>query len=228
MPKHGWKIIALGIAVVLGAIWLLFAPIVSSYLSRTLGMRVSVAAVTVGPSKMKMRNFRISNPYSYKHRYAFKAGSILSSYQWKSLTGNPRIIDQIEVDQIKLSIEFANALGTQNNWADLISEIPKRKEHEREVIVKKLIMTNVTVNIEGMGFLAKSESRTIDRMEFTDVSSKEGFPTGELVAQVFGRANLMQYIKDVLPGGPGGIIKMLKIFGNFSKEKGQENPGPSQ
>jgi len=227
MRKWGWKTIALSIAIIAASLWLLEAPFVSSYLSRTLGMRVSVATVFIGPSEIKMKKFKISNPYKYRERYALKAKSILSSYQWKNLTSNPRIIDQIEIDQIKLAIEFSNALGTQNNWADLISKIPKKKEHAKEVIVSKLILTNVTVNVVGMGFLAKGETRTIDRMEFANVSSKEGFPTNELISQIFGRANLMQYIKDVIPGGPGGIIKMLKIFGNRANEKGQENPGPS-
>lgn len=227
MRKRGWKVIVISIVAVLAILWFLPAPIVSSYLSKMLGMRVSVASVVAGPSKMKLRHFKISNPYSYKQRYALKAASILSSYHWKNLMSNPRVIDQIEIHEIKLAIEFADALGKQNNWSELISEIPTRKEHAREVIVKKLILINVSAEILGMGFLTKNETRTIDRMEFTNVSSKEGFPTRELIAQIFGRANLMQYIKDIIPSGPGGVIKMLKIFETSSNEKGQENPGPS-
>jgi hypothetical protein len=76
-----------------------------------------------------------------------------------------------------------------------------------------------------MGFLTKSQKRTIDRMEFTNVSSKEGFPVRELISQIFGKANLMDYIKNIIPEGPGGIFK--KIIPFTQNEKGQENPGPS-
>lgn len=227
MHHWRWKTVCLGIIAALIILWTIKAPIVSSYLSKTLGMRVSVATVSIGPSRSKMKYFKIDNPHKYKSQYALKAESIRTSYQWKELKDNPTIIDRIEIDQIDLAIEFANVLGTKNNWSDLISRMPEKKENAKEVIVKKLILTNMRVDIRGMGLSAKRQTRTIDRMEFTNVSSHEGFPMRELISQIFGNANLFDYIKNIVPGGPGGIIKKLLPFGISLNEKGQENPGPS-
>jgi hypothetical protein len=214
MRKWGWKAICLSIVAVLAALWLIKDPIISSYLSKSLGMRVSVAAVGITPSQVTMKNFKINNPRRYQKLHALKAASVQCSFQWKDLTDNPSVIDQIEVDQIHLNIEFANALGTQNNWTDLISRIPEKEKNAKEVIIRKLILTNMTVDIRGMGILAKSQKKTFDRMEFTNISSNEGFPTHELISQIFGNANLFDYIKNIVPEGPGGIIKKLMPFWN--------------
>lgn len=228
-----WKIIGLALLAIVAALaclWLLIAPIASSYLSKTLGMKVSVGSVTIRPSVMKISNFRIDNPWKYKATRAFEAGSITSFYDWNRLKNNPSIIDQIEIDQVYLRIEFANPLGTKNNWTDLIANMPKRKSDAKEVIVRKLVMKNMTVRITGMGITAKNQTKTFDRMEFSNVSSKHGFPVDELIVKIFGNAGLMQYIQNVIPD-PGGMIKQLlpkKLIPFTENEKGQENlPSPS-
>jgi hypothetical protein len=225
MRTWGWKTISLGIIAALALLWFVQAPILSSFLSKTLGMRVSIGTVSVRPSQMKIKYFRIDNPYRYKSSYAMVAESIHSTYEWKKLQDNPRIIDQIHIDHIDLTIELANQLGTQNNWSDLISRIPK-KEHAKEVVINKLILTNLKVDILGSGLFVKNQTLNIDRMEFTNVSSNEGFPMREMISQIFGNANLLDYIRNIVPKGPGEVIKKLLPFGTSTNEKGQEILAP--
>jgi hypothetical protein len=213
MKKWGWSTIGLSIVAALAFLWLIKAPIVSSYLSKSLGMKVSVGSVSIKPTETKMANFKIDNPWRYRSSTAFKADSIHTFYQWNQLRGDPKIIDRIEIDQIYLGIEFFNRTGTQTNWSDLLANIPQRRSDEKEVIINQLILTNMTVEITGMGLWANKETRTIDRMEFSNVSSKNGFPTKELINNIFGNAGLFQYIKNIIPDGPGGIIKKLMPFG---------------
>jgi hypothetical protein len=224
MGKWGWKIIALAVVAGLLFAWLIKAPIMSSYLSSHLKMDVSVGRISVGTGQMKIGNFSISNPKGYKTPTAFKAASIDALYQWKQVRGNPSVIDQILIDGIFLDIEFSNSLSTQNNWSELIRQMPKKKNGSREVIIKRLILNNMTVQIRNQGLLDSSKTQTFNQMEFTDISSKEGFPTHELIAKIFSNAGLMDTIKDVVPGGPGGIIKKLIPF--TQNEKGRENPAP--
>ncbi|MBF8262543.1 MAG: hypothetical protein HW387_208 [Parachlamydiales bacterium] len=225
MKKWGWRTIGITVAAVIVFLWLIKAPIMSSYLSQLLGMRVSVASVSVSPTETKMSNFKIDNPWKYKGATAFQAATIQADYQWNQLRSDPTVIDRIEIDQIYLGIEFFNSSGSQNNWKEIAAKIPKREAESKEVIINELIFTNMTVEITGMGVWAKTETRTIDRMEFTNVSSKNGFPTRELIANVFGNAGLMDYIKNIIPL-PGGILKMLIPFG--CNEKGQATmPSPS-
>jgi len=223
MRNHVWKLAGLVIAIAV-ALWLIKAPIISSYLSKTLGMHVSISTIGIGSSQMNMRYFKIVNPRKYVEQYALTADSIRFGYQWKELRDTPAIIDRIEIDGIKLAIEFANPLGTQNNWTDLIAKMPPKKEHAKEVIVKKLVLKNLTVNIRGMGLLGKNETKTIDQMEFNDVSSNEGFPMKELITRIFGEANILDYIKNIIPGGPGGIIKKVVPFFGTSLNESNTNP----
>jgi hypothetical protein len=61
-----------------------------------------------------------------------------------------------------------------------------------------------------MGLFAKSQTKTIDRMEFSDISSLDGFPTSELIKQIFGKVGLLDYLLPDLPGT--SIIKKLLPF----------------
>lgn len=209
-----WKLKTFVLCIVIGliALWALQTIIVSSFVSRSLGMNASFATVRITPTHVKMGYFTIANPEKYSLPYAFKADSIDCFYQWKVLHKHPAIIDRIEIDRIYLGIEFNKALSTQTNWSDLLKQIPERKKDGHEVIIKKLILTNVIVDIRGKGLTGGNQMRTIDRMEFANVSSAEGFPTEELIEQIFGKANLMDTIKDFVPKGPGGVIKKLIPF----------------
>lgn len=220
MKWQVWIMIGLAFAATLAFLWIVKAPILSSYFSGLLGMDVSIGGVSITPGEMQISNFRIGNPGKYKERAAFKADSIVSSYHWNQLRSDPSTVERIEMDRIQLNIEFLNPTGKQNNWTEIAANIPKRDANAKEVIIKRLILTNMTVKIIGMGIWAKRETRTIGRMELTNISSKSGFPTRELISNIFGNAGLIEYIKNIIPS-PGGVIKMLPpLFGRY-QEKGQ-------
>jgi hypothetical protein len=222
MKKRVWLTIVLA-AAALCLLWLFKAPVMSAYISHKMRIPVSIGSIGIASKEMKIGRFSISNPSGYKTGDAFKADTIDCSYQWSELRGDPSVIDRIEIDRIFLGIEFSNPLNMKNNWTELISRMPKRKSGEG-VLVKKIIMTNMTVEIRGQGLLGAKETKTIDRMEFSDVSSKEGFPTHQLISQIFGNAGILHYVKDVLPDGPGGIIKKMIPFGNNEKGPGESQP----
>jgi hypothetical protein len=228
VKNWGWKISVLAILAGLLFLWLMLAPVFSSYLSSKLGMNVSVSAVHISPTGLRLSQFTIENPWKSEIEHAFKADSISSFFGWKHLFEDPSIIDRIEIDQVYLGIEFDKILSTETNWTEILEKMPQPKEGAKEVIVKKLILTNMTVDIRGMAPLGKNQIQTIDRMEFTNVSSHEGFPTREFIARIFGKANLLDYIKNMIPNGPNGIIKKWIPFSQDENKKGQEEPGPSQ
>jgi hypothetical protein len=213
MKNWSWKTIAIGIFSVFIFFWFIKAPIMSSYLSNALGIKIFVGQIAIRPTMMKISNFRISNPINYQSTTAFKAKSIRAYYEWKQLRGDSSVIDRVEIDQIYLGIEFFSSLGTKNNWSDLLSKMPQKDENSKEVIIRKLVLTNMTVDIRKMGVFSKSQTQTIDRMEFENISSKKGFPTEELVSQIFKNAGLMQYIQNIIPTNPADIIKKIIPFG---------------
>jgi hypothetical protein len=125
-----------------------------------------------------------------------------------------------------LNIEFSNPLGTKNNWT-AIGEGMGDQKGEKEVIIRKLILTNLNVKIRGLGLSIAPKTQHIDRLEFNDIDSSKGFPTKELIAKIFQGAGLQQYIQDLF--NPGNLLEKfsnpLKGFGGQNDEK--KSPQPS-
>jgi len=110
-----------------------------------------------------------------------------------------------------LNIECKNAMCSSNNWTDIISSVSQKEEkkkEEREVIVDSLVMNNLDVDIQGLGLIMGARKQVnIPSIEFSKVSSKEGFPTQQLIAAIFKQAGIFDYIKEV--------IKRLHIFDSY-------------
>jgi hypothetical protein len=151
-----------------------------------------------------LKNFRISNPRGFHLRNAFTAQMGRIEYSITGLFGDPCEIRQIEMDNIILSIEFPKAEGFQNNWTNIGSKIYVEK-NSREVVIHRLVLKNITVEIRGLDIAGVSKTSHFDQMVFDEIDSKKGFPTKALIAKIFQRAGLGQYIEELL--NPEKIIE---------------------
>lgn len=217
MRKFGWGFSALLILLSLVFLWLIKTPVISSYLTDRLGVPVSLGNISIWPHKTNIKNFKIKNPKGYKERAALQIHRTAIDYQWEKLTQNPIEIQSILLDDILLNIEFSNPLGTKNNWTAIGEKMADQKG-EKEVIIRKLVLTNINVKIRGLGLSISPKVKHIDRMEFDEIDSRNGFPTKELIAKIFQGAGLQQYIQDLFDPG-----KVLEKFGNPLKGFGVEN-----
>ncbi len=183
-------------------VWLIKAPIMSWYLTNKMGVPVSMASVSIRPSQSKILDFKIKNPPGFKLRDALRAEKTTIDYRFRQLFGNPSEIDEIEIDDIYLSIILTSPMGGTNNWTVIAAGMPLEPEDqkgnggEHEVTVHRLILSNLNVEIQGGQFVKAPPSKHIDRLEFNEVSSKTGFPTKELINAIFQGAGIEQYIKD--------------------------------
>ena len=195
-----WKIILLLIAGAIIFVWLIKAPIMSWYLTNKMGVPVSMSYVSIRPSQSKILDFKIKNPHGFKLREALKAGKTTVDYRFRQLFGNPTEIDEILVEDIYLSIILTSPLGGTNNWTAIATGMPsdddKKSGPEHEVLVHRLILSNLNVVIEGGKWIKAPPKKHIDRLEFHEVDSKTGFPTKELIKAIFQGAGIEQYIKD--------------------------------
>jgi hypothetical protein len=222
MKGLGWKLIVLIVLAAIVFLWLIKTPIMASYLTNKMRVPVSIGRISMWPSQTKIHNFRIKNPRGFKTSYAFTAQSTEIDYQFKQLIGNPSVIDLIHVDDIYLGVECANPACTANNWTAIGANMPKR-EGGQEVIIRKLVLTNLTAEIRGTKLGNGRLTRHVDRLEFDDIDSKEGFPTEQLIKEIFGGAGLEQYLKEMF--SPQKIFETIRpfIFGAV-EEKGAEGP----
>jgi len=194
-----WKVIVLLIIGAVIFLWLIKAPIMSSYLTKKLGVPVSIGSIAIRPSQTKILDFKIKNPRGFKLRDALRAKETTIDYRFSKLRNNPSEIDQIVIDDIYLSIILTSPLGKDNNWSAIAAGMPKEeKKSDHEVIIHRLILTNLNVQIQGGKLIKAPSSKHIDRMEFREVSSQKGFPTKELIKEIFQGAGIDQYIKDAL------------------------------
>ena len=133
-----------------------------------------------------MREFRIHNPKSFKNHTAFSAENGHILYRANHLFSTPSEIDLIELDNVELDIEFTNPLGTENNWTGLISKI---KPRTGTVVIHKFAINNLTVR--------KTDDSTpnhYSRIELEEVEGSGGFPTQELISEIFKAANIDRYL----------------------------------
>ncbi|HSW72107.1 MAG TPA: hypothetical protein VLG44_01700 [Chlamydiales bacterium] len=233
--KKAFSII--GIIIVAAAIlvalylWVIKPQIFSSYLSKKLGVQVSMLAVKLRPSYLVINNFKIANPRGSLNPTAFSAKTVEADYKWNNLTGNPVIIDQITLNDVFLEVELYNAERTEHNWTRIAEKISKDKDRDKEVIIKALYINNLDAQVYGLTgqakeFLGENPSRHVDHLEFYNISSKEGFPTEELIQQIFGDVGFGDYLKGLL--NPAKILpKVINPFHIFGENEGNEK-APSE
>lgn len=195
MKKTAFGLLLLFFLGAIAFIWLIKAPLLSSYLSDKMRVPVSIGRISIFPHHASIHDFTIKNPKGFKMRRAFEVDKVDVEYQWRQLFRDPLVIDQITMDQIFLRVEFSNALGTKNNWTAIAQGMPKQTS-KRQVILHKLLLLNINVEIVGLGLTGKTITRQIDRIEIDDIDSRNGFPTELLIQKIFGGAGIQQFIKD--------------------------------
>ena len=200
MKKYGiWIISFFIIIVILVALWFLKEPIASTYLSYKLKTNVTISSINVSKNKILIKNFRIQNPKRVKEIYAFISKDITVNYSFSNLFSTPSVVDTITLYDVTLNIECANPLCSKNNWTDIAGNISKKeksKPSSQEYIIRKLVMRDLNVSIEGLGLNFTQNKQThISYLEFDNISSKKGFPTGQLIAAIFKSAGLKDYLK---------------------------------
>ncbi len=215
MRKYGWGAAILALFALVLFLWLIKAPILSSYLSGKLGVPVSIGSISMWPSQTNMKNFRIKNPRGFKAHHAFQADQTLVQYRFHNLFGNPSEIDRIDMNNLYLSVEFSNPLGTKNNWTAIAAKMPKT-ERKQDVVIHKLVLTNITVEIRGLGLTGSPQIKQIPRIELNEINSAEGFPTKQLIQQVFKGAGIQQFIQDAF--NPQKVLQKLGPFNPLGSE----------
>jgi hypothetical protein len=216
-----WKIILLLIIGGILFLWFMKAPIMSWYLTEKLNVPTSISRISMRPSKTTVRGFRIKNPRGFKMKSAFEAETTTIEYRLGKLRNTPSEIDLITIDDIFLGIECSNPLCSKNNWTAIGNGMVQKQEKERphQVVVHKIVLTNMNVEVRGLGIGKPPMYKQIDYLEFNEVSSEKGFPTDKLIRAIFQGAGIQDYIKDML--NPQDTIKKLLPGGLFGEnEKG--------
>ena len=211
--RRWWSLVIYILVGGMAFLWLVKVPILSYCLTENLRVPVFLEWVSIWPSKTVIRDFRIDNPKNFSSPAALESKKTEIDYQWRSLFADPLTIQEISLDGVTLFIEFSNIDGSKNNWTAIGDHMPKRTT-TRSIFVDKLLLTDLTIQIQS---LEGTTSRHIDRLEINDINSARGFPTEQMIHEIFGGADLDDYIKDVFD--PIRLLEDVVHTGAFEEER---------
>ncbi len=197
-------------------------------LSKKFGVPISIKSINFGFSDIDVREIEIGNPPNYNLPKAFSAEEIKISAPVTEFLKSIIEIYEIDIENIYLGIEFDTKTSTRGNWSKTFSNLQQRgginKEPSKEVLVKKLVLKNIRTEVLFRDGSSTQQLPLIRQIVLTNVSTKGGIPTDQLVGsvlaqmlkEVFIRQNLNNMLKGIILDGPGKAVeKLVKPFEGF-------------
>lgn len=204
--------------------------IVSNNLSKKINVPVQIDDIYLTWNKIDIDKVTIGNPSGSVLPKAFSCDQLFSITPLTNYLKRHVVIDQIEINNVYLGLEFKSPLSKDGNWSKIIDQVNKSssKNTFRTVLIHKLILTNIDVDL-----VYRSEGNTvkrlrhIDRIELNDVSSEDGIPANqitslvlkEMIKNVLLEQNLQNLIQDIIKNPEKGIKKILNPLKNIFNTK---------
>ena len=192
---------------IIGAVaWTRRASIAAEFIHRSTGVPASIGTLDLSSSGAQIENFKLGNPPGFRSSNSFKAETISIATTWKELTADPLTINQINMDNLTITVESKKD-GT-TNWDQITAPKHKTTEKSRHYLIKVLVMNNLTVQaVKPDG--TKKVYPPIPQLVFYNISDETGFPVEEIEKAIFNlmMQNLFQQLdlkNQLLPLIPGG------------------------
>ena len=231
----GFIVAILLAAVIIGFIgWSRLPDIIANNLSKKLQVTVEIGDMGLQFNAITIDKVIIGNPPNTILSKAFSCRSIDILTPLNRYLNQEIIIDQINVNDVYLGLEFDSASGATGNWTRIMSNFksstgqdpdkgdkknpPPSQESQRSVLIQRLILTNIDVDVvyRKEGGKIKKLPR-IDRIELTNISSEGGVPMdqvmnsvlGQMLKSVFEKQNLQNMFQNLLQNS--GIPKQIPL-----------------
>ena len=115
---------ALLILVLLAAslyLWGEKASFVAHFLSRQLNVPVAIHQLEIGSRRAAIDRLWLGNPPGSRTSTSFSSETMTIDSTLDQILGNPLIIDEIDIADIFVGIEFYDASGTDSNWSRILA-----------------------------------------------------------------------------------------------------------
>lgn len=227
-------------AIIVGSVfWSRVPDIVSNNLSKKMQVAVSIDSFGLGWKKLDIHNIQIGNPPKSILSKAFTCREIDVIAPLTRYLNHHIVIDEIDVKDVYLGLEFDSPSGATGNWTTILgnlkrsmdAEIPAEKKNkkqntqkainssDRSILIHKLVLTNIDTDVVYRTKGKVKRLPRIPRIELTEISSEGGLPTdqilnsvlGEMLKQVFVKENLKNMMQDFM-NAPSPFKKYLEPF----------------
>lgn len=203
--------LCVGIAFYLGLIRL--SDIAADHLSQKLQVAVSIDSLKPGFKKITVEELQIGNPIGYSLPKAFAAKEIQLYTPCIEYFKEHVVIEEVAINNIYLGLEFDSPTSTRGNWTTLMENFTQstqrdvKKNPNRTVLIKRLVLTNINTQVLFHGKGSTQNLPTIDRMEFTNISSTGGIPIDQLMESILGQMLQSIFVNNHLENMLDSIIK---------------------
>ena len=208
-------IVILVVAVIIVAViaWSRVPDMLANTLSEKLKVPVQIKEMTFSLTEIGIDNIEIGNiPGGILHK-AFSAKDILFKTPVNRYLEDKIVIEEIDVDDIYLGLEFDSAKGTDGNWTRIMKNIAPANEKQakvengKSVFIKTLILTNIKVDVVYRQEGGKVKRLpTIDKIVLTNISSENGLPMDQVMNSVLGQMLKSVFLKQNLQNMLEGIL----------------------
>ncbi len=128
--------------VVVGAyLWIARVPTLERFLSKKLGVKVSIDDVNLSWSRFSIERLRIENPGRGPSSFAFETREISVELSPLEIWKKTLHIHQVTLHDPTLTLELYNSSGKENNWVRILNGLPSSSD--RHFIIDKLTITNL-------------------------------------------------------------------------------------
>lgn len=229
--------------VVLAAIILLFLAwsrvpdIVAGNLSKKLQVLVEIGDIDLSLRGVEIEKLEIGNPRGFILPRALATDRIYVDAPLNRYFHDNIEIDEIDVDNLYLGLEFDSPTGTKGNWtaimknAQAAQDASNQKKSKKTVLIRRLILTNIHTDLiyRNQGEKVR-HLPVIKRIELKNISSEGGnamdqimnSALGEMLKQVFIEQNLKELFNKILQPGGNPVQDTLKQFKGFFNVAPQE------
>jgi len=205
--------------------------VVASKLSKTLQVSVEIGDINVGLNTVTVDNFEINNPRGYKLEHALTTKQIVVQAPLMNYTSNDIVIEEINMNNVYIGLEFESPKGTTGNWSTIMNSAKSahaqssKSSSEKTVLIKRLVLNNINADLLYQSDGKVRHLTPISQIVLVNISSKGGDLTdqimhsalGQMVKEIFVQENIKGYMDKIfepLPGGEenpvNGALKPLK------------------
>jgi hypothetical protein len=230
----GWIVVVIvAIVVVVFIVWSRVPDIIANNLSKKLKVSVEIDDISLSFNQIDVENLEVSNVPGGILQKAFSTEQILVKAPLSRYLDNKIEIDEIDLNNVYLGLEFESSKSTKGNWTTIMNNLntsesssPKPKKEEkkgegRSVFIRTLILTNIQVDVVYVkdGTPVK-RLPPIDRIVLKNISSEEGVPMdqimksvlGQMLQSVFMKQNLQNMLEGILNQPQNSFDKFLQPF----------------
>jgi uncharacterized protein involved in outer membrane biogenesis len=214
---------------------------IASKLSKTLQVAVAIGDVNFTLETIKIDNLEISNPRGFKLDHAFTVQEILIKAPLKNYLKKDIVIDEIDLNNVYIGLEFESPQGTSGNWTTIMANAEKaqtqssKSASDKTVLIKRLVLNNINADLLYQSDGKVRHLPTIDQIVLVNISSQGGdlmdqlmhSALGQMLKEIFMRENLKDIMDKIFQQIPGGnpvqnALKPLKdLFNSIDKKEGE-------